>query len=1634
MMGGNGNGGGVGMSMDIWSTGDFSFESPLKDLLDSGDYTLEQLLAEDELLQELRGLHPVLMQYFSTERNLTKLLLYVTQQMPPPSSLKNNVASVEKHEPQQQQQQQQQHETTPVNGNREVLEDHVVVKTETMTNDDGGVEAVASSSTSSSAVAVALAIPETEQAKVEPGKWLLAQLEKKPSMDNNSITIDHDEDYALKKKHPELDPEMLYIRFPFMACEIICCELESVIETLVSGHAVLDDNNESMTNTAHDDDPATAVSSPPPQAVHLKNISTAQAAGHGSEGVEVLQQDNIIDPAAVSPRPTSPAEEEQHQDKASPPSNDDHNVKDLASQPSPSPPQPRRLLDLLFAVLYDTPAGQLDDYRAGYFDKILTVLFRKRPAVMRQYINSGGSGGGGGGGSSSGHSSSDDSVEDNEDFKKKKMYMMTAMMRHLYSQSIMQIAQRLLLPPRPVAKNAASANNSSSENDEAGGGENNASGGADVDSSSDPAVVVVSGGGGRDRGNGTADDSDANGQDILTGEEGDDDDEDDEEGENGAGIKCDWSKSTEALDLLLERLLHPDVDLDSGNVASSSSSSSSPISAARASLTSALDLELQEEQRLAMSLNASEVLITIIQNSLLSSETMLRLTSVETLQRLTEASTTVTATYKKKESSTGKEGEEQKYFSPHESLLTSAMNVIESLILQLGGYGAVGTMAILTPEEELAAASAATAATAEDSEAASEVDQGVATTMPAVAATASSSSSSNAADHAASSLSSPLSSPSDEGDGVDDAAAPLLIADLNNLLLTLPEMLDGFARLLRHPSTESWTSCMQFSTTQPVQLLGTSRLRIVRVLESLVLLGDPNVDSVLVQSDCLKTCLELFWEFPWCSMLHQSVANLLVHVFEGQNVRFEIQEYFLQECNLMGRLMDSFVESIDSSTDDAGTPATAPPTAADDDDGAAQPKPRVTKSRSVEGVGDGGKSKKGMSSVVMDLEKAVSNANATSAMAKAALAALMTPDAAAALRAAEEEVEAVVVSDRLPVSEDDVDAALEQQQEAAAAAREEDVEMASTEAVQQESQDGMSTSLIGAPAQSFRLGYMGHVIIICQALVQACSNDWASVAGGTDQGNDEMTQQSGDAGEGNRNKSNSSGASQNSASVGETTEGTGDLEALLIAELVNNHALTDRWQDFVATTLSSEIAIQSTPLGGMSNGGSVTGGIMTDLLSQRFGGGADAGSGGRRPGLADDDGDMMGGDGGAAPPPPPRGIYGGGDIIDMDDNDLEVAASMMARLGLVARPGHGKKTGSKRSGSLTGIRSGGGDDDDVNSGEFSGSGDSEKSYNSGETASEKGYLFDDPLGMAGGLGIELGKLTQYKRGGGESGDDGATGKDKDDDVNSSSSSSQEAPRDESDKDESDNDDEDEEDNVPVMDLFAGNFHHGGHESPGDGKPDEGNDDAGAAFDFANFASAFESGDTGGGGGGSFNDSTGALMDGSVGGDESEVSAKSSEIDAIFGEGDHSGLLEEDDLPEDPYATTTIADAPSENKEERKETARPATEPEWSTESSADVVAKDEQSPEQQEEEARKEDAWTLHTAFDDISDIYTAPSDELKADAKSFPAMSFGVELTPIDAAAAAAEGQTASDDLRPTEAPGDKPAAVESDTSGDIP
>ncbi|KAI2508496.1 hypothetical protein MHU86_5895 [Fragilaria crotonensis] len=816
--------GGVG---DIWSTGAFSFESPLKDLLDSEQYTVEQLLEQDELLQELRGMHPTLVEFFSQDESVVKLIRHVIDEKPPP-----------------------------------------------LPDAGGDLNGVVSGSK------MPTEPPNVEAKEPEEDDW---EVQKAPT-----------------PQYSERDVQVL--RYPYMACEVICSEINAIVDTVVDGHTSAIESQEENTDFS------------------------------------------------------------------------------LPSAPASSPPT---ILDLLFSILYNTEHGGMDDYRAGYFDKILSVLCRKRPAAMSTYINEGGG--------------------------KGRFVLMQAMLKHLYSQSILQVVQRLMMP----RLNSIPSNN---EGDESSAKIN------------------------------------------------DDDEDDDEDAASLRLFRSRWPESSEGIDLLMASLLKA-----GGN-------------------------EQDYELNLAESQNASEVLITMIQNSPLISPVLLRLTQEPMLPQIMEAAST---------------GD---HFSPHDNSLTCAMNVLESLILQLGGYGSVNT---------------------------------------------------------------------------DDNGGQIPAANADVLIQHLPTLLQRLKGLLRHESTKEWVSPMQFSP-DPQPILGTSRLRIIRLVESLVLLGNVHVDELLCESEILQVCLDLFWEFEWNSMLHQSVANLLVHIFEGQNSRAILQKYFLVDCNLLHRLVESFE--------------------AEGEEGSSNPEPVDVGSND------------GMDNLAEDLVLPVSD-----------------DDVDAALERQDE-----VTRKEVPEAKDDVKAGHDDDDD-------DDIERDPRDhsrsfATSQTSSRSLDLSAlkdmlhVGADAPthipSLRKGYMGHVIIVCQALVHACT---PVVTEGY------SAEENGDYSENNKNGERSAsflGDGPDSQLQPVARDASGDR--LIIADLITGHPMQMKWQDFVSTTLASETAIQSTPLGGFQ-ASAVT---IDPLHSHRPG-----------PDMTDFNDDEYDDDDDDEDIP-------GSDVIDMDDNDIDIAASMMDALSL----------------------------------------------------------------------------------------------------------------------------------------------------------------------------------------------------------------------------------------------------------------------------------------------------------------------------------------------------------------------------------
>lgn len=780
-------------SGDIWSTGAFAFESPLSDLLNSLDYTLEDLLAEDELLQELRGLHPQLVSFFSTEENVAGLVKFL---ITPPPSLEEVLVKDD-----------QKNDVPKIDNIDEVSIDQELEKSEVQTpvETDDGVDIPKTPEQSSAYEPI-----ENEEINDQniddvdlsadfsssdsipsPGKWLLENtteaVNESTVTTENTGTVNSREDY-----------EKMYIRFPYMACELICCEVPTIIDILVEGQVpiekVVDDND---------------------------------------------SDDESKDEISLSSLPCNDGKKQS-------------------------------ILDLLFSMLHNTPENQLDDRRAGYLEKILTMLFQKKRTEMVAYVN---------GDHLKGKHEDDQSQNVDSIHKDGGENLLLGLFKHLYSNSIAQILQRLLMPKPPSF--------------------------GDMD--------------------------DEQNEDHHEWPMNCDDDEDGNLGEH-EGLDCDWVDSRIGIGLLLDHLL-----IDSYTMSNSDSK--------------------EDNLKLNASQHACEILTTVIQHSPLSSNVMKTMTGEPILERLMKCACGISSTETIPST-----------FSLHDSTMTTAMNVLEILILQLGGYGTVPT---------------------DDVE--GEFDQ------------------------------------SGKAEPTKDDQSVYLIR-------LLPDFLGSLCSLLKHPDTKNWKSHFQFCS-QPQKMLGASRLRIVRLIESLVLLSIRAVDLMLTGSECLEICLDLFWEFPWCSMLHQSVANLLVHVLEGGEDRVDLQIYFLSRCNLPKRLMGSF-DSI------------------------------------------------------------------------------------------------LFTSNSKPTTEDSIlETSLPNTMQSAENAPASDVrEVASKKTT------------------TFRMGYMGHVIIICQALVHAC------------------------------------GPSK------QAEDSNGDKDSIIsrlpprnmVLSLLRANRHYNEWNNFISTTLASETAVQSTPLGGFN--------------------------------------------------------------------------------------------------------------------------------------------------------------------------------------------------------------------------------------------------------------------------------------------------------------------------------------------------------------------------------------------------------------------------------------------------------------------
>jgi len=661
---------------DIWATsGGFVFDSPLKDLLATGEYTLEQLLREDELLQELKGLHPQLIEFMSRKETVQGLVRYLV----------TDSNYIRKHKCRRRLTEKKNGVMTP----GRLYGSNVVV-------DEGENESISEMNISSRSL-YSVDLQEEGNSELPQQK----AIEKAIEEEKEEIVVNDMDSISSE------DKQVISIRYPYMACEVICCEISGIIDTLVDSHIEGDYSLPIAKGSIHEDGDCDSC-----------------ASNDGSHENFDETDDNSGNSSSVKPHAQL-------------------NVREGTS-----------LLDLLFSLLDQEP-GTIDDRHGGYFEKVLMVLFRLRPSTLGSYLSSRG------------------------------LSLLKKFINHINNYSIMQLLLRLVAPPiSPPTTKQLTPNE------------------IEDDTNNIPGSFGWQG----------------NNEDGCG-----DEPEDEVFGNNGdcisQSLNCEWYNSPHTVQFLMSKLV---------NFSSSDSRDMNEE-----------EEELKENSWIASSC-AAEILISLIQSSPKHSQLLISLTCSGTvLNQLIERATTIF---------------DSESFESFNSPLTYAMNVLEFILLQLGG----GHTTKQKREEN-----------SDDDESREMLVTNVTTEKEII-----------------------------------QEANPDAIA-----LILSSHILPFLYKLLNHPNTSTWTRSTQ--TCEDIPILGASRLCIVKLISSMVLLSNATFDEELAKSDILSNCLDLFFQFEWCNMLHQCVTEIIVEVIEGGDDRTVLQNYFIYKCNLLERLVNTF-EEIDN--------------------------------------------------------------------------------------------------------------------------------------------------------------------------------------------------------------------------------------------------------------------------------------------------------------------------------------------------------------------------------------------------------------------------------------------------------------------------------------------------------------------------------------------------------------------------------------------------------------------------------------------------------------------------------------------------------------------------------------------------
>ena len=92
--------------------------------------------------------------------------------------------------------------------------------------------------------------------------------------------------------------------------------------------------------------------------------------------------------------------------------------------------------------------------------------------------------------------------------------------------------------------------------------------------------------------------------------------------------------------------------------------------------------------------------------------------------------------------------------------------------------------------------------------------------------------------------------------------------------------------------------------------LGLKTLQLVKFVESIVRLSDPNLDEIICLGDTLELCVKMMFEFELNSLLHLSVQRIICMIIEGDAQRKLIQKHLIDKCKIIEEISAFFEKQM----------------------------------------------------------------------------------------------------------------------------------------------------------------------------------------------------------------------------------------------------------------------------------------------------------------------------------------------------------------------------------------------------------------------------------------------------------------------------------------------------------------------------------------------------------------------------------------------------------------------------------------------------------------------------------------------------------------------------------------------------